>query len=363
MFVLAKHLRAALARIDQLESELAGRDAELAQADAQLRASDTQRQSAEERYTQTRQLLEQLQSVGTAMTQAQASMGGLAQGMRAERDRARETCAVADQCSMEISAIAEQLGHLARDSVAAAEQVSSLDGRARQIGGIVQLIKDIADQTNLLALNAAIEAARAGDAGRGFAVVADEVRKLAERTTGATGEIADLVAAMRNDSTASRSQMEILAAQAGEFSRSGKDAVATMSHVLKLSRLAEGSTTASSLRGFCEVAKIDHLLFKFRVYRVLFGMSQEGAQDFVDHTQCRLGQWYYTGEGQQHSHLPVYKDMDVPHLNLHKHVQDALTAHSRGDAGAALAAVVAMEAAGSQVLAAHESMAQVAESA
>jgi methyl-accepting chemotaxis protein len=60
------------------------------------------------------------------------------------------------------------------------------------------MINDIADQTNLLALNAAIEAARAGDAGRGFAVVADEVRKLAEKTMGATKDVADAIVGIQS---------------------------------------------------------------------------------------------------------------------------------------------------------------------
>ncbi|MGD0887326.1 MAG: methyl-accepting chemotaxis protein [Thermodesulfovibrionales bacterium] len=106
--------------------------------------------------------------------------------------RAKDGKAIVNESAAEVNEIANSVSKSAR-------LITSLGERSKQIGEIINVIKDIADQTNLLALNAAIEAARAGEQGRGFAVVADEVRKLAERTTKATSEIGGMIGAIQNE--------------------------------------------------------------------------------------------------------------------------------------------------------------------
>ncbi|HEX4910247.1 MAG TPA: methyl-accepting chemotaxis protein [Permianibacter sp.] len=349
--------------VQQLQRQLAEQQQRSDAAQEELAGLRKQLEQVHGEREQTHKLLSHLHQMGHSMTETQRSMGMLATGMRAEKDRAAEVSAASAVCTDEILQIAKQLSILATDSASAATQVAGVDTQAQQIGSFVQLIKEIADQTNLLALNAAIEAARAGEQGRGFAVVADEVRNLAKRTMTATSEISSLVATMRDVSTASRVQMETLAGQSSEFSQNGETAATTMSRILELARVVEKTTAASSLRGFCEVAKIDHMLFKLRVYRILFGLSSETARDFVDHRECRLGKWYYEGEGHQHAHLRGYRDMDQPHLQLHQCVQEAINHYQQGNTAQMLQAVAAMEAAGERVLQALETMANAGDSA
>lgn len=76
-----------------------------------------------------------------------------------------------------------------------------LNSAASSMGGIVEMIQNIAGQINLLALNATIESARAGEAGKGFAVVASEVKNLSRQATEATEQISREIRAMQAVST------------------------------------------------------------------------------------------------------------------------------------------------------------------
>lgn len=296
-------------------------------------------------------IFDNMQSFGVSFTAFQSTLFNLATGLKDEKENALHAAQTSGASRAAMEQISQNLLQMSQKTQATAHSVDDLSQRADQIGGIIQMIREIADQTNLLALNAAIEAARAGEQGRGFAVVADEVRKLAERTTQATNEISVLVSRIQEETTRARIEMDHNAAEANRFSLEGQETTSSMQALLALTHEMEGAIAASSLRGFVELAKVDHLVFKFEVYKVFMGISERLADDFAGHTACRLGKWYYEGEGREcYSRLPGYKEIEPPHIAVHSHGVTAVKAFRAGNRDMAMENLRRMELASMAVL-------------
>lgn len=254
-------------------------------------------------------------------------------------------------------------------------QMQRFSGFTEEINNLTATVRGIANQTNLLALNAAIEAARAGEAGRGFAVVADEVKQLASKTEQATLEIENVTTTMNTlmnevsesvSSSNSRLEktvdgLETVAISLGDITSVVNDVSAKIHTISvsaneqqavskemadKLNKItldiqeenieinhisANAELLTNTIKSqfdilaslnqdqlLLETAKADHITWKIRLATMALGGKNLTENELKDHTQCRLGKWYYSKGKELFGHLDAFRNIEADHIRVHE---------------------------------------------
>ena len=341
-----------------------------------------------------------INSVATATEEMAASASEISQSANATAQRANESYAKTESGNQAIASMMGDMDALENALGSMFNEVQKFAGFTDEINNLTAIVRDIANQTNLLALNAAIEAARAGEAGRGFAVVADEVKQLASKTEKATVEIENVTTTMNtlmgevgNSMSASKdslgtsldsletvaialgdvtavvndvtSQVQTISASANEQQSVSAEMASKLNEITlavqhENQQVNDVSSYTRSLNSailsqFAELAelghdqtllhtaKADHITWKIRLTIMAMGGETIPEDELKDHTQCRLGKWYYNKGTEEFGSSDYFRQMEAPHARVHEIGKEIAELALQGQTEAACQKLVEMD--------------------
>ncbi|WP_429233082.1 methyl-accepting chemotaxis protein [Aeromonas salmonicida] len=337
----------------QLREALSLKEEQHQQALAELRATIGEYEQMQRSSRESSDLFNQViscQNKGGEMLQSvREALAGSAEHLMEEKSALSELDQLFAQTRSAIGRLSDRAHAITGEAERSLKAVNQLDATTSAINQFVAAIQGISEQTNLLALNAAIEAARAGEAGRGFAVVADEVRQLASKAHDASRQIEGLVKQIVGQAQDIKLIIDDNQASAAEVATSSSQIDAVVAQVLAQSGRMQQVIHSAATTSFLNTTKLDHAVWKNTIYRLI---DQQHFHEPVNgHTECRLGRWYFEGQGAElFAQQPGFRELDGPHKRVHESGKAALHARQQGNIKEMVEQLKTMESASMQVV-------------
>ncbi len=190
--------------------------------------------AAGQQATGAKQQATAMSEITTTITELLATSRQISESAQRVASIAGETASAAGNGDAVVQRSQETVGSIRRQMELIVNHMLELGRKSQQIGGVVDVVNELAEQTNILAINATIEAAGAGEGGKRFAAVADEIRKLADRVSNSTKDIRALVDEVRSavNTTVMATESGSKAVESG--ARQFGEVAATFAHIAGL---------------------------------------------------------------------------------------------------------------------------------
>jgi len=288
-------------------------------------------------------------------------------------------------------------------------QMIKVQEHTQHITSLLNMVKEISSQTKLLALNATIEAARAGEHGKGFNVVANEVKKLSDSSQSALSKVEESINELQesvatsmgsiiattdqldqgmklvgdaenaidlidqaiqsiNDSiqgvtTNTQEQtsametlmhnLEQIVVGIGEIERDSRytaEDIYKLSNQIQVAREnAYSSVNEIGDKEKIDIFKVDHLLWKWKIYNMLLGFEKVDKNHAEAYRACKLGKWYYN-QGAHLTGNSYFKQLETPHKKIHELAKKAVEYYEKQDIRSAEKMFMEMETVSKEII-------------
>lgn len=359
--------------------------------------------TSQQLINETDEQIEATESVTAATEQMSASIQEVSNHAQEVAKNADNTVDKVDQSKEIVDSALKNIGEIEQTYQTVLNNVQQLEANIEHTHTVIKVIKEIADQINLLALNASIEAVRAGEFGKGFEVVAGEVRKLSVHTkeqielitknmeslqhyskqlaeniksTGslieqssegsytAQDELSKIITLIKNINNQTSEIAAMTEEQSAAVSEINEQNVTifdisrevqliareTAKLIFDISQKMDNyrlkfleSNIVQSEKDIIRVAMTDHLLWKWKIYNLLLGITDITVDDVSSHRTCRLGKWYQSKLNDDISRLDAFQKLDEPHRQVHELAKYAIEQYEIGNIDEANAALTRLE--------------------
>ncbi len=353
-------------KIEQLEQALRQQQADnstlrqqLEQRESELAATQQALTRSQADYQRYLQLTRLWLGSSDSLNQIRNAVANFSQQLEDENRQLTQATAIITRSTEVLAAIAQDLVTISNEATRSNDSVNSLRTVTEEISRFVGVINSLSEQTNLLALNAAIEAARAGEQGRGFAVVADEVRSLAQKSGEGTAQIGQLVKRIDEQTAHAETLISGMNEKTHTATASASEVQRIVESMVSFSRKMYEVIGSASRENFLQTVKLDHVVWKASVYQRFVDNTPQDLQAVVNHHDCRLGHWYYQGEGaQRYARLAAFRRLEEPHKKVHECGLQALQLKMQGREAESFERLACMEKASEEVIGLLDEMAR-----